>query len=338
MDNAGADARLPQEVALELLTQSGQIPYSRWNDFTVTTPEHVCLLDSYEFQFACGDRAWRDTVRFGRKGQGPGEIDGSGTLISGPGGLLGHVALAKRRLTLFSAERRFLRTIPLPAALRPLGGLDADSVLVAAQLSFAHNYSHIVWYSISEDSIVEEREYHLDARLIGKDTVYLSPPQLTPDGAVVFKAGLDHLVWFCREGEHLGAAEVPDFGTVYPSEREVEAQADAILRLDRRIGRPPSTEKIEEFRNQPLGRITRVGPPQVDRADRVWIATTRPSQFGTYLAVFRRAEYLGEIEIAGRLLSFQIADSLLVALVEALEPDEVGLYPRRFDWYRMVER
>jgi hypothetical protein len=158
------------------------------------------------------------------------------------------------------------------------------------------------------------------------------------NGAVVFKAGLDHLAWFGREGEYLGAAEVPDFGTVYPSEREVEERADAILRLDRTIGRPPSTEKIEEFRRQSLGRLISAGLPQVDRADRVWIATTRPSQLGTYLAVFRRAEYLGEIEIPGRLLDFQIADSLLVALVEALEPDEVGLYPRRFDWYRIVER
>lgn len=128
-------------MALELLTNSGQLPYSEANWFTVLTPDRACMVDSYEVQFVCDDRAWADTVRFGHKGKGPGEIAESGRLVGGPGGMLFHVL-----------------------------------------------------------------------------------------------------------------AEVPDFGTVYPSEREVEERANALMRWARTTGRPPPTERIEEFRRQPLGR------------------------------------------------------------------------------------
>jgi hypothetical protein len=177
-----------------------------------------------------------------------------------------------------------------------------------------------------------------DAGLVGKDTIVLSPPRITPGGEIVFKAGTDHLAWYSREGRFLAVAEIPDFGTVYPSEREVEEWEAGRTKLAALVHRPPPTKEVEEYRRRPLGRAPRGGRLQVDRSDRVWMATTRPSQVGTYLAAFQRARYLGEIEVPGRVLDFQIADSLLVALVEALEPDEDGLYPRRFDWYRIVER
>lgn len=329
----------PREVALKLVTRSGPLPYTEKNELTVVSPAHACIFDSYEFQFVCGDRAWTDTVRFGRKGHGPGELAEAGMLVNGPGGLLVHVASMRQRLSLFTAEHEFLRSMRPPSWHFPLGDLDPDSVLAMAQLTFAHNYGRVVWFSIPRDTIVEDHTYRFDASVIGKDTVYLSPPQLTPGGEVVFKAGKDHLAWFSREGEFLAVAAPPDFGTVYPLERDVEERRYAMERLSKVSGRPPRLERIEAFRHRPLGRIeqtTQGGKFRVDPSNRVWVTTTRPSEVGTYLAVFRRGEYLGEIEVPGRLLNFQIADSLLVALVEEVEPDGAGLYPRRLDWYRII--
>jgi hypothetical protein len=321
-----------------MLTRSGQLPYSGRNEFAVVTPERACIFDSNAVQFVCGDREWTDTIRFGRKGEGPGEIVAAGLLVSGPDGMLVHFASTNQRLTLFSAENDFLRTARLPFWLVPLGDLDADSVLAMAQITMTYKYGRIVWFSIPRDTIIEDREFQFDAGLVGKDAIYLSPPQITPAGEIVFKVGMDHLARFSREGKFLSLVEIPDFGTVYPSEREVEEWGYVRIKRATRAQMPPPTKEIEEFRRRPLERTSRAGWLQVDRSDRVWVAITRPSQVGTHLALFRRAEYLGNIEIPGRVLNFQIADSLLIALVEALEPDGDGLYPRRLDWYRIVER
>lgn len=141
-----------------------------------------------------------------------------------------------------------------------------------------------------------------------------------------------------NQGAFLELVDIPEFGTVYPSERDVEQMTAELAPIVSIVPQPMRAKLIEEFRHRPQGRILRGGEFQVDRADRLWVATTRPSQVGTHLAVFQRSRYLGNIEIPGRVLNFQIADSLLVVLVEELEPDGDGLYPRRLDWYRIVER
>jgi hypothetical protein len=323
---------------MELIIRSGQLPYSQSNEFTVLFPERVCMFDSYSIQFACGDRTWTDTVRFGRKGRGPGEVDEPGVLVAGPGRMLGHVAPISQRLTLFSPEFEFVKTVRLPFWLAPMGGIGEDSVLVARQIAMVNNSARIVWFSIALDSVVDDRVFQFDAGRVGMDTIALSRPEMTHGGEIVFQVGRDYLAWYNREGEFLELVNIPDFGTVYPSEREVEEWGAGITKLAAMAHKPPPTKEIEEFRHRPLGRIPRGVGFRVDRSDRLWVATTRPSQVGTHLAVFQRARYLGDIEISGRLLNFQIADSLLVALVEALEPDGDGLYPRRFDWYRILDR
>lgn len=73
---------------------------------------------------------------------------------------------------------------------------------------------------------------------------------------------------------------------------------------------------------------------QFDHAGRTWVLTGYHEASGTTVDVFDRLAYLGSIELNGRVLSIQVADSVLVALAESRAGD-ADLPARRLDWYRI---
>src|SRR5690606_22264261 len=75
---------------------------------------------------------------------------------------------------------------------------------------------------------------------------------------------------------------------------------------------------------------------QVDGAGRAWGLSNRPSERGSFLELFDGVDHIGNIEVEGWVLAFHIREPVLAALVEDVETDALGLYPRRIRWYRIV--
>jgi len=131
--------------------------------------------------------------------------------------------------------------------------------------------------------------------------------------------------------------EFPPHAPVYPTERDIEEHVEGYRMIFRRA---PSQAEIDEYARKPMGWLPRGAAYrvlQIDAAGRAWVRSTRQSERGSFLEVFQSGHHLGAIGIMGRVVAFEIADSFLVALVESLEQTENGLYPRRLEWYRIVD-
>jgi hypothetical protein len=330
-------ATLPADgVTLELLTRSAPLPYMAFDIFAVPAPDRACIFDYYETRIICGDRTWTDLVRAGRKGRGPGELGMLGKLVAAPGGQIAFMDGLNARVSIFSSDLEFVRSTPVRAPLlSPLGSISADWVLGGSTMpSLANPYSpRALWIDLESGATVRETVLHYEPASPPAEPYLVMPVLETGDGKILAQIGRDRLGWFAATGEFIEFLQLPDFGPTYPNEYDVEEHKADLSFFENLTGSTAPGQEEREFRSKPLKSF--LSGMQEDRSGRLWIGTTRRGERGSYLDLVRGSEYLGSLEIDDQLLAFQLVDSLLVALVAARKPDELGLYPRRIDWYRI---
>lgn len=339
--SGGRAVNEPVGVALEPIRSSRPVPYSQFPALTLAGEDRVCLLDSYRVQVLCGDPGWREVRVVAREGRGPGEIGPTATLLSAPGGALAIEDGTNQRVSLLGVDGELVGTTAVPP-LSVASEVTEDSLYAGLGQPYPSvaPEARLRWVDARSGRVVDERLLRFDPGWVGADTAIIDGGVVAPDGRILVRVGARgeaQLAWYSAEGEFLGVLDFPALGTVYPTARDIEQHIEDYRLIFRR---PPPEEEVRAYAERPLGRFRRssvLRTVQVDRGGRAWVLATRHSERGSYLELFGGVEHLGAIELAGRVLAFQIRDSLLVALVEALEPNVEGLYPRRLDWYRIVD-
>jgi hypothetical protein len=341
-DDAGA-VRAPEGVAVEPVVSSAQVPHSQFVEFALLGTHGVCLLDFYTVRVLCGDRHWQDVTTVAREGGGPGEIGRTPDLVSAPGGGFALADMQNRRVAFYDADREYVESTRLSVYFTAATELTDDSMVAGFSQPFpsVHPTQQLLRVDATTGVARSRTLMRFDPARLGVDTALVSGKVVGPDGRILATVGnrdSSAVAWFGPAGEFIELLDFPDWGTVYPGERDIEERGEDYRLIFRRPW--PEAER-REYAGTPLGRLRRgTGHRtlQVDAAGRAWVLGNRPSETGTFLELFDGATHLGSIELDGRVVGFQLADSILVALTEALEPGPDGLYPRRFDWYRVVER
>jgi hypothetical protein len=193
----------------------------------------------------------------------------------------------------------------------------------------------VAWLDLARDTVLEVRECLPTPEVAGDDTSGYYGGHTAPGGELLLRLGRHRLAWLTAAGEPIATIAVPGLEPQYPSERDVEEYAASLRRI---LGVPPEEEPVRAFRAREKPAI-RARAFRVDGAGRLWAATERPSARDSFLEVFDPSgAHLGAIEVEDQLIALEIHDALLMVLAEAREPDAEGFYPRRLDWYRIVER
>jgi hypothetical protein len=331
-------------VRLELVERSAELPFSESSGFAVAGNDRVCLLESYSVEIVCGDRGWRAYRVIAREGPGPGEIGPHGDLLTWTDGSVAY--LDRDRLSFFSTDLAYAGSVRVPAGLIPISST-VDGTLETQGWPGGYGTLELRARTIDTETGEEARQVLLavEPGQLDRDSAGMIMAAAAPGGRYLVRLsspGWDGLAWFDRHGRFEGRTVLPDYGTVYPSERDVEETMAAARRLERIAGERSLEDELQRYRDRPLGFFPRGSPTnlfQFDGRGRLWVRSTRPSETGSHLELFAGGgpvpHHVATVEVAGRVQAFQVVDTLLVALAVGLEPDSVGVYPRRFDWYRI---
>lgn len=325
-------------VRLVPVARSAPLPYSRSNSFAVDDSV-ACIVDTYRVTLVCGDRRWEEPSVVAREGRGPGEIGPYGDLLTWADGSVAYHDTGSGRLSFFSSGLRFDGSVRVPRGHAGMSRTVDSTLAVHGWPSPAGPPQLLVrTLDVTTGGEVGRVLLTVDPAGLRRDSVVMNGGVSTPDGGYLMRLtapGWDGLAWFGADGSLVGRTELPDYGPVYPSDRDVEEVTEGNRRL---FGQDPTPGELRRFLETPLRFFPRGSAPdlmQFDPAGRLWTRSTRPSGIGSYLEVFEDGVHSAAIEVPGRVVSFQIVDSLLTALVEATEPDSVGIHPRRLDWYRI---
>lgn len=335
-----ASTSQPAGVHLEHVTSSGQVPYSEIPGLAIMDSNSVCLFDSYRVEILCGDRGWRNVTTVAREGSGPGEVGRSGRLLSAPRGGVAFLDVVNARITFFTSNREFAESVRIRRGSPASDVLSDSTIVMFGQPAPATEPSqHVYRVDAGSGEVIETARIAFEPGLIGRDTAILTDGLIARDGRMLVRIssrGDSYLAWYAPDGRFVEMLEFPSREPVYPTERDIEEFAAGYRTIFRTA--PPKAD-IDEYARKPMGRLPRGAAyrtMQIDATGLAWVLSTRHGERGSSLDVFESSRHLGAIEIAGRVVGFQIADSLLIALVDAVEQGVDGLYPRRLDWYRIV--
>ena len=149
-----------QDQLVELTpVASAGAPLSFGGDIALPTEGLACVIESYDYRVHCIPRDGGRTSVFGRRGQGPGEFPSApSSIIRGPGGTIGVVATARRRMSVFEPSGDWVFDVRLPSRLRPSAPF--DSVLPSEDI----NWTGEVWGNRHLDVDVQPRVRRFRAR------------------------------------------------------------------------------------------------------------------------------------------------------------------------------
>ena len=112
------------EQAVESLVRLSPVasipaPLSTSTEITLVDEDTACVINSYEVQVRCSDRAGLVVGAFGREGEGPGEFLAMGALERGPDGTIGVFDLRADRMTVFRPDGVRLSETRVPRLFLP---------------------------------------------------------------------------------------------------------------------------------------------------------------------------------------------------------------------------
>lgn len=333
------------DLSLQLITTSRPVPLSENNGLALVGTDTACLFDSYEAQIVCGDREWARPYRIGRFGKGPGELGSYGTIVRGPGASVAFFDVVNRRMSVFGMNGTITQ-YPMPVQVSPASAVPPDTTLVAHMLPAPGSEPslQIVWIRGAVGTADSTVTLRFDPGVVGGASVVVSSAVLTPTGeyvAHVRRGDESYLARYSTAAEFVSLIELPRVEPHYPNDTDVEEYVRGRTRAF--LGRAPSESVVDAFRRRPLPRLPRNSlrhTVQFDASGRMWVLE-HPRGGTTSVNVFRGAEYLGTIELRGRVRAIQITGSDLVALT-----DEVAAAPmtmadveaqRRLVWYRIAD-
>ena len=189
------------EQAVESLVRLSPVasipaPLSTSTEITLVDEDTACVINSYEVQVRCSDRAGLVVGAFGREGEGPGEFLAMGALERGPDGTIGVFDWRAGRMTDFRPDGVRLSETPVPRLFLPAApfgsvingyylALPSDTVVGLAVLADVDVTSgEVLWARDGLDDLIES------------ECGWVAPGRPIPGGGYVFRSCQSELVWF----------------------------------------------------------------------------------------------------------------------------------------------
>ena len=304
----------------------------------MTTDGAACVMDSFEVQVYCVDRA--GTARaFGGSGYGPGEFQMPTAVLRGPSGSVGVISL--HGLSFASSTGQFLYRVQLSDLV-----VGASRGLVATLNGSAAKgwplEMEFVQMDVKTGHVLTSRPYPRNPPQECRNSPRTGSGQAESGGVPIgYATPKGGAVFLCRQ--HLGVLReglvdevvvvaVPSYVDELPNERDVAERLAAVQAVRNVAGVELA---LEEFRQTP--KRWWIGPqsPAYDERGRMWIGTNRDRDLFSYLDVFTDdgLRYLGSVRIRDRLIGYDILDSTLAVLVERPIGEGEVVARRGIDWY-----
>ena len=313
--------------------------------------ETACVIDTYWQRVVCTDPGG-DSFRFGKEGEGPGELTDPFAILRGPGATIGVVDLGLGRLSVFSKAGEFLTSTPgLPRGFLGQGSKgmagtlvgthfkrDPDGGLSLVNVEIDPRTGRVVW----------ERAFPDEAALVdcstptpGSRRRQLSLGYDDRGGGRLFVTCYgEFLVWYGdREADEPDAIVPSTYVERYPTDEDVEAALERLNSIPAGGWRPDISE--EETRARPK---VWYGSRVVDDRRRFWAVSHWNSEPAvipafSHIDVFRLAdtgpEYALTLQVADKVVGMDVLGNTLAVLVER---DTGGVIPeRRVDWYDVTD-
>lgn len=333
---------LDQSVELTPVASAGA-PLSFGGDIALPTEGIACVIESYDSRVHCIPRDGGRTTVFGRRGQGPGEFPSQpSSIIRGPGGTIGVVATARRRMSVFEPSGDWVFDVRLPSRLRPSAPF--DSVLPGEDINWAGERWEIrhLDVDVQTGDILWEKTFPNDMSAeagcrmpeVTEGFAYpegLEDPARLSSGGMFFGLCDGQMFYLADRDDDFGTVmRSPLYTTEYPSERDVERYLENCGPASRLVMREPC--QLEEFRSTPEAYGVHYW---VDDRDRLWVLTNRDREDFSHLDVFVGSEFAGSVRVRHRAVGFDVLGSTLAVLVDRpVGPRDSDGYPDRgIDWY-----
>jgi hypothetical protein len=304
----------------------------------VASADFVCLFDSYEVELACGDLAWTDTVRFGRRGKGPGELGTYGFLVSSSPDRVAFIDPQNDRISLFN-RRGYTGQLDRAKLLTPASDIASDGSYFAYMSIPLQRPGEIVVleHNTALTGPVRDLQLAIDTlQLRGRPVLATGAARMRNGEFVVRVANGNELrlAIYSAAGDFTGFLDMPDREPRLPDIRDVEIFKEKLAVLPKG---PAFDRTVRNFASKPLRHLPgsdlyRI--VQQDPAGRLLVLTTDRSSSGTFLETYAGLDYEGRAHLQGRVLSIQVLDSILVTLTEEMPADDL-IPARRLDWYAL---
>lgn len=338
---SGPGAPLDEFEGIVLDAVSEPVPLTVTYVLALVADDRVCMVDSYEKQVHCGDRAWDDVLRFGREGEGPGEYGAIVGLVPLPNDRLGVIDNALQRLTVVDPAGELERTVPFEAAPW-LTRSASDSIFPVTTLGFeswmpdrqeARRRTRTDWVAAGEGIIRTQT-------LVLPDTAATHAHPLvagawSPEHGFAFVRAPYQIVRFSPDGDFIGLFTPFHYVPELPNRRDIEDRAAGLRFM---FGQTPSNAELRGYAAEPKNG-TRGGMALTFTDDGLlWIATTRDRDRWSYIDVFAGGtRYVGSVRVRDRLYGYDVRNGTLAVLVERSAPGPDGVRPYAIDWYDVTE-
>jgi len=337
---AGPGSRPAQERIVSLQPfAAARAPYSPKRGIALVSDSVACVVDGYHVEIYCtnpDDELWK----FGRKGEGPGELQ-TPLLRRGPGGTVAAFDLRLKRVSVFQTGSTGATTLVSSSQMpRIIPATPLSSVVAGRYYNSGHRRRHEAEVDVSTGRFIWDKYFSPELVQCGDGAI----PQITslgsghplPGGGIVFVACQGQkIVWFADRDDSRPSAVIdsPTFRLTYPSEREVARYIEGVRAMTGGAVEPSRTE-VEEFRSEPRP-WSRLSGHTVDEDGRLWVATTRDREEFSYSDVYGDRADAGTVRVRHSMVAFDRLGSRLVVLVDRpLERDDPnGVARRGIDWY-----
>ena len=322
-------------------------PPSMIDEIVLLEGDLACVIDTYWYRVACTDPGG-ESFRFGKEGEGPGELTDPFAILRGPGATIGVVDMGLGRLSVFSKAGEFLTSTPgLPRGFLGGGSQEMAGTLVGTHLKRDPD-GGFFWVNVEIDPgtgrVVWERAFPDEAAVVdcstptpGSRRRQLSLGYDDRGGGRLFVTCYgEFLVWYGdREADEPDAIVRSTYVERYPTDEDVEAALERLNSIPAGGWRPDTSE--EGIRERP--RVW-YGSRVVDDRRRFWAVSQWNSEPAvipafSHIDVFRLAdtgpEYALTLQVADKVVGMDVLGNTLAVLVER---DTGGVVrERRVDWY-----
>ncbi|MCY3548661.1 MAG: hypothetical protein OXH49_17430 [Gemmatimonadetes bacterium] len=333
----GAEAEHPEALTPRLIGHS-PAPLSDNTYIALADPQTACIIESFEYRVVCIDPAGATVRRLGSQGEGPGEFRNPASIFRQSAGTVAVFDPKLARLTMFAATGSVTLSkisSPAPIWITALHGNRVHgSVGFGPRPNGPPEVENQV-LNLTSGEIIWRRSIYETARTECGNVGSLYP---RPGGGYVLQACKKDLV-FLADLDSAAAlvVESPAHRVELPGQRDVDAYLSDVARLGGGAVPPSAMEPYAAaFRERPKSWFHGPGIFKFDGQDRIWVATTRDRDTHSYFDIWADTEYLGAVQIRGRLMGYDLLDSTLAVLVER-QPDQNGIAPRGIDWYDVAD-
>lgn len=293
----------------------------------------ACVVDSYEHEILCLNRAGNQVGAFGGQGDGPGEFRFPRAVVRSLDQTVAVLDPLSSRATVFTTTGEFVAEVPLPEVFEPVSPI-AETTFGTYTPSFLSSDKVLAEIEVPSGAILWQRELRSPAAMGLPAHCGLQWGAMNKGEVAVFGVCNSMLLFYSPDaGGQTRVVESPTFADELPNHRDIEEfREGARFLFD---GDTVPAAAVREFAETPK-RDRIVGRSMVyDSSERLWVATQRDRDRFSYFDLYVDTAFVGSVQVRDRLLGFDILDSILVTLVERPfdEDDADGVPNRGIDWY-----